>query len=230
MQSPHQTFGQFGTESASALQKSPTLTNRGQGTRQTHSAVEQSDDIAWCVAAKAGSSKIAPPPPSTLESMRHPHNRFAITLALRELAFSGGPLALAASLTKQGRERIAHILATIARYFIAIPIMFYSFEQFMHGDHVPGVPLEMVTPQWLYGHAIWTHLAALLYAFAGIPLLLGKKTRAATTWVGLTVLFVELVVYVPIGVVQRADIEGMNYMFDTLMFCGAVLLLAGISD
>lgn len=159
--------------------------------------------------------------------MRHPHNRFAITLALRELAFSGGPLALAASLTKQGREQVAHTLATVARYFVAIPIVFYSFEQFMHADHVPGVPLEMVTPQGLYGHAVWTYLAAVLYALAGIPLLLGKKPRAAAAWVGLTVLYVELVVYVPIAVVQRADIEGMNYMFDTLMFCGAVLLLAG---
>jgi len=37
-----------------------------------------------------------------------------------------------------------------------------------------------------------------------------------------------LVVYVPIGVVQRASIDdGFNYLADTLMFCGAVLLLAG---
>jgi len=41
------------------------------------------------------------------------------------------------------------------------------------------------------------------------------------------VLFVELVVYVPIAVVQRASLEGFNYMADTLMYCGALLLLAG---
>lgn len=38
---------------------------------------------------------------------------------------------------------------------------------------------------------------------------------------------VELVVYVPMAVVQRASLEGFNYLADTLMFCGAVLLLAG---
>ena len=43
---------------------------------------------------------------------------------------------------------------------------------------------------------------------------------------GLTVLFVELVVYLPIGVADRATIVGLNFVFDTLMFCGAVLLLA----
>jgi uncharacterized membrane protein YphA (DoxX/SURF4 family) len=160
--------------------------------------------------------------------IQDPRDRIAAALALRELSFSGGALALAASLTERARERSAHIVATIARYFVAIPVLFYSFEQFMHGDHVPGVPLERMTPTWIPGHAIWTYLAAVGYAVAGIPLLIGKKTRAAATWVGLTVLFVELVVYVPIGVVDRASLDnGLNYVGDTLMYCGAVFLLAG---
>jgi uncharacterized membrane protein YphA (DoxX/SURF4 family) len=157
--------------------------------------------------------------------IQSPGDRIALALALRELSFSGGALALAASLTVPGRR--ARILATIARYFVAIPVLFYSFEQFMHGDHVPGVPLERMTPTWIPGHAIWTYVAAVGYAVAGIPLLLGKNSRAAATWVGLTVLFVELVVYVPIAVVDRASLDnGLNNVGDTLMYCGAVLLLA----
>jgi uncharacterized membrane protein YphA (DoxX/SURF4 family) len=158
---------------------------------------------------------------------RHPHNRFALALALRELSFSGGALALAASLTAQERARVAHILAAMARYFIAIPVLFYSLEQFRHADHVPGIPLELVTPQYVYGHAIWTYLAAVVYAVAGPLLLMGRKTRAAATWLGLTVLFLVLIVYVPYGVAERASLEGINYLADTLMYCGAVLLLAG---
>lgn len=158
---------------------------------------------------------------------RNPHNRFALTIALRELSFSGGALALAASLTGQGGARGARILATLARYFIGIPVLFFSFEQFMHGNHVPGIPLEPVTPEWVYGHAIWTYLAAVVYAVAGTLLLVGKKTRAASTWLGLTVLFLVLIVYVPFGVAERASLDGINYLADTLMFCGAVLLLAG---
>ncbi len=157
-----------------------------------------------------------------------PHDRIALTLALRELSFSGGGLALAASLSEQWHERAAHILATIARYFVAIPVLFFSFEQFMHPNYVPGVPLDRVTPEWIYGHAIWTYLAAVVYAVAGIFLVVGKKTRAAATWLGLTVLIVELAVYVPIGIVDRASLDnGLNYLGDTLLFCGAVLLLAG---
>jgi uncharacterized membrane protein YphA (DoxX/SURF4 family) len=158
----------------------------------------------------------------------HPRSRLALTLALRELSFSGGPLALAASFTAQSRERGEHILTAIARYFVAIPVLFYSFLQFLRGDHVPGVPLEPLTPQYVYGHAIWTYVTAVVYAIAGILLLVGKKTRAAAAWLGFTVLFVVLVVYVPIAVVERASLaNGLNYLGDTLMFCGTILLLAG---
>ena len=158
---------------------------------------------------------------------RHSGNRFALALTLRELSFSGGALALAACLTAQWREHGKHIAATVARYFIAIPVLFYSFEQFLHGNYVPGIPLEKVTPDWVYGHAFWTYLAAAVYAVAGPVLLVGKKTRAAATWLGMTVLFVVLVVYVPIGVVERTSFIGINYLGDTLMYCGTLLLLAG---
>lgn len=159
---------------------------------------------------------------------QNPGDRFGLTVVLRELAFSGGALALAASLTAEKRKPGAHILAIIARYFVAIPVLFFSFEQFMHGDHVPGVPLEPLTPTWIYGHAIWTYLAAAVYAVTGALLLVDKKTRLAATLLGVTVLLVELAVYVPIGVVERASLDkGLNYVADTLMFCGAVLLLAG---
>ncbi len=159
--------------------------------------------------------------------LQDPRDRIALTVALRELSFSGGALALAASLIEQRREHGANIPALIARYFVAIPVLFFSFEQFLHGKYVPGVPLDRLTPGYVYGHAIWTYLAAVAYAIAGMALLVGKRTRTAATWLGLTVLFVELVVYVPIGIIDRASLaKGFNFVADTLMFCGAVLLLA----
>ena len=118
-------------------------------------------------------------------------------------------------------------LAKIARNFVAVPVLVFSVEQFMHGDHVPGVPLNRLTPEYVYGHAVWTYLTAVVYALAGLLLLAGRKTRVAATWLGLTVLWLVLVVYVPIAVMQRARLEGLNYFADTLMFCGAIFLLAG---
>jgi len=65
-----------------------------------------------------------------------------------------------------------------------------------------------------------------VYLVAGIPLLIGRKSRAAALWIAIAVLLVEFAVYIPIGVVERATIVGFNFMADTLMYCGAVLLLA----
>lgn len=158
---------------------------------------------------------------------RHPHDRFALALALRELSFSGGALALAATLTQTPNPRRARLLANVARYFIAVPLLFYSLEQFRHGNYVPAIPLNRITPTYVLGHAFWTYLAAAVYAVAGTLLLLGARTRAAAASIGLTVLIVELIVYVPIAVADRATLVGINYLGDTLMYCGAVLLLAG---
>ncbi len=154
-----------------------------------------------------------------------PTNRFATALMLRELAFSGGPLGLAVSLSSQTQR--ARILATVARCFVAIPILYYSVEQFLHADHVPGIPLELVTPAWIWGHILWTYLTAAVYAIAGPLLLIGWKARAAATAIGGVVLFGILAVYLPLGIVGRASMElGVNYPMDTLMFCGTVLMLA----
>jgi uncharacterized membrane protein YphA (DoxX/SURF4 family) len=157
---------------------------------------------------------------------RHPDDPFALTLALRQLGFSGGALAFFAGLTAESGRR-SQLPATIARCFIAIPLLVYSVQQFMRADHVPGIPLRMLTPDYVYGHAMWTYLTAVVYAPAGALLLIGRKTRAAATAAGGTLLVVVLIVYVPIAIVERTDITGLNYMADTLMYCGAILLLAG---
>lgn len=159
---------------------------------------------------------------------RDPGNRIVVALTLRELSFSGGALALAASQTEEWQKNGRHIFATVARYMVAIPVLVYSFEQFMHSNHVPGVPLARLTPDYIYGHAFWTYLAAVAYGVTGVLLVVGKKQRAAALWLGVTVIVVEVAVYVPIAVVDFASLDnGLNYALDTLMYCGAILLMAG---
>jgi uncharacterized membrane protein len=156
-----------------------------------------------------------------------PTNRFATALMLRELAFSGGALGLAVSLTTQNNARM-RLLGILARCFVAVAILFYSVEQFLHADHVPGIPLELVTPPWIWGHIFWTYLTAVVYAIAGPLLLIGWKPREAATALGAIVLLGILAIYLPLGIVGWASLElGVNYPLDTLMFCGALLMVAG---
>ncbi len=158
------------------------------------------------------------------------HSRFAAAQMLRELAFSAGPLALAASLgaLDRGRAKLAaQVAVKIARYCIAVGVVFYAVEQFLHGRHVPGLPLEAVTPAGIFGHAFWTYLTAAVYAVAGVLLLVGMRTRAAATAVGAAAVFVVLVVYIPMAFLKHTTFTGFNYLGDTLMYAGTVLLLAG---
>jgi uncharacterized membrane protein YphA (DoxX/SURF4 family)/uncharacterized membrane protein len=157
--------------------------------------------------------------------LRRPADPFALTLVLRELAFCGGPLALAVALTAP-RRRIEDVLAIVAPVFVAVPILFYSFEQFVHPDHVPAIPLQPLRPDYVFGGAMWAYLAAVSYAIAGALLLIGKKSRGAAIWLGATVFVVVLAVYVPMAIVERASLKGFNFLADTLMFCGTILLVA----
>jgi uncharacterized membrane protein len=160
--------------------------------------------------------------------LRQPSNAVALTLAFRELAFSGGALALAAALTgSSDRNSVGSRASTIARYFIALPLVWYAVRQFMHPDRLPGVPLARATPAYIYGHTIWAYIGAVVYAVAGVLLLGNRKTRLAAAWAGIAVLLIEVVVYVPVAVVDRRSLDnGFNYLGDTLMFAGAVLLVS----
>lgn len=61
---------------------------------------------------------------------------------------------------------------------------------------------------------------------AGACLLLNKKTRMAATFLGLTILLTVLWIYLPMVLATPKDTVALNFFFDTLLFCGAILLLA----
>jgi hypothetical protein len=63
---------------------------------------------------------------------------------------------------------------------------------------------------------------------AGLCLIINKEARLAATWLGLMVLLLVFVVYVPIVVTNPSNIgDGLNYLADTLLLGGTVLSLAG---
>jgi uncharacterized membrane protein len=158
--------------------------------------------------------------------LTHPSNRFFWALTLREIAFSGGALAYAGSHGRSGRTRGVPGLVTVGRFFIAIPAVFYGVEHFLHPEFAPGVPLEKIIPEWVPGRLPWAYLAGAVLVAAGVALLVNKKARMAATCLGITILLLVLFVYLPLLVASPADLESLNYFFDTLLFSGAVLVLA----
>ena len=76
-------------------------------------------------------------------------------------------------------------------------------------------------------HLFWAYLAGTVLLATGASLLINKKSRLAATYLGLTILLIVLVIYLPILISIPADIgNGLNYFADTLLFSGTALLLA----
>jgi uncharacterized membrane protein YphA (DoxX/SURF4 family) len=159
-------------------------------------------------------------------ALSEPNNRFSWTLALRELAFASGGLALAGGQMSAKRAGGVPVLVTVARLSIGIAAVFYGLEHFLHPTFAPGVPLEQIIPEWIPGRVAWAYLGGAVLVVAGLYILANKKTRLAATCLGLMILLLVLFVYLPLLVKGPADIVNVNYFFDTLMFGGAILLLA----
>jgi uncharacterized membrane protein YphA (DoxX/SURF4 family) len=65
---------------------------------------------------------------------------------------------------------------------------------------------------------------------AGVCLLINRKPRMAATSLGLTILLTVFWIYLPMLLAAPGDVVALNFFFDTLLFSGAILLLANAMD
>ncbi|HXB54080.1 MAG TPA: hypothetical protein VN461_04805 [Vicinamibacteria bacterium] len=157
-----------------------------------------------------------------------PLNHLRWALALRDLSFSCGALAFAATHPQDWWTRGAHRLISPARMVIGIVLTFFAAEYLLHPAFLPGVPGGELTPNLVPGHSVWGYLTGLVYLVAGICLLINKAARLAATWSGLFVLLAAILFCVPFLVQQGFDVgSGLNVPVDNLLFSGALLCLAG---
>jgi uncharacterized membrane protein len=156
-----------------------------------------------------------------------PDNRIRWAVALRDLSFSGGAFAFAGAQISPRPAKGMPALVQLGRLFIGIPVLFFSVEHFLHPEFVPGVPLAKVVPTWIPLRLFWGYLTGAVLLGAGVCIILNKKARLAATYLGVMILLVVLFVYLPMLAAIPLDIaNGLNYFADTLMFSGAILLLA----
>jgi uncharacterized membrane protein len=172
-------------------------------------------------------------------AVANPGNRFFWALALRELAFSGGAFAFAMSAwSTRPRQALRQswptlrtaALAAIPRFFVGFASLFYGVEHLLHPEYVPGVPLNKLTPEWIPGRIVLSYFVGVILILAGVCLLVNKKVRTAATVLGLTILLTVLWIYLPMLLAAPTDLVALNFFFDTLLFCGTILLLANSID
>ncbi len=161
-----------------------------------------------------------------------PRERIAWTLVFRESSFGGGGWILAgAALREQSRGQGGSKLISIGRVLVAFAAIFFGVENFLHTANVPGVPLEKLMPSWIPAHALIGWLTGAILVVAGVCMLLNKKTRTAATYLGTWLVLLVVFIYGPLLIAALADpgadkVEAINYVFDTMLFAGAILALA----
>jgi uncharacterized membrane protein YphA (DoxX/SURF4 family) len=103
-------------------------------------------------------------------------------------------------------------------------------EHVLHPEFVPGVPLNLLTPEWIPGRMFLSYFVGLILILAGVCLIVNKKARTAATSLGLAILLTVLWIYLPMLLAAPTDVGALNFFFDTLLFGGAILLLANSLD
>jgi uncharacterized membrane protein YphA (DoxX/SURF4 family) len=157
------------------------------------------------------------------------HDRIIWNVALRDLSFGAGALALAGSLWGGARDRGGNAAVWIGRVIVAVVLMVYGVELILYPQFAPGVPLGKLTPSWVPGPHVWAFLTGLVCLGGGVAILIRRYCRDGAAVVGLVMTLLTLFLYLPILLMASgapAVLEGANYVWDTLLFAGAVLLVA----
>jgi uncharacterized membrane protein len=154
------------------------------------------------------------------------HERFFWILTVRETSFAGGAMVLAGSVWP-GTGRAGPALIRIGRGIVGVVMIFYATQHFLFPRNVPGVPLEKLTPAWMPAPLVITYVVGITLLLAGLGMFLHSTIRIAAAGCGTVLVLLTAFFYGPIFVTEIHSplaVEGLNYIFDTLLFAATVML------
>ena len=157
------------------------------------------------------------------------HDRFAISGPFRDLAMSGGALALAGTLGATGHKQWNGWLVKVGRCFFAASMLCFGVDHFLHPDFAPGVPTDIPMPAWIPSHLVLAYAMGAVLVVCGGCILLNKGARIAAAWLGVAFLLLLLFIYLPMEIVHPSvAISGeLDQIAEKLAMSGAALLVAG---
>jgi uncharacterized membrane protein len=168
-------------------------------------------------------------------ALARPHDRIIWTIVFREMSFGGAAWILAGAAADGWRGPGQNALITVGRMLVAIAVIFFGIEHFLHPTGLPGVPLQKQMPTWIPGRVLIDYATGVALLVTGGSILLSRKTRTVATCLGAWILLLVLVIYGPVLAVALSEpgigakVEGINYFADTLLFAATILALASAS-
>jgi hypothetical protein len=155
-------------------------------------------------------------------------NRIMWTVALRDFSFGAGALAFAGvEMARRGRDASAAWRMTAGRMIMATAMVVFGALQILHPLHAPGVPLQKLIPTWIPLPAGLGVVFGAIQVAAGALMFVPMRARRAAIWLGAAILVIIAIVYLPMVFVASdvgARVEAQNYVWDTVLMAGAVLL------
>jgi uncharacterized membrane protein len=122
---------------------------------------------------------------------------------------------------------VGHVLIRIGRGIVGAVMIFYAIEHFLFPRNVPGVPLEKLTPAWIPAPVVLAYVVGIALLLAGVGLFFRSTVRIAAAGCGTVLVLLTAFFYGSIFVTEihtPLAVEGLNYIFDTLLFAATVML------
>lgn len=159
----------------------------------------------------------------------HWTNRQFWLLVARDSSFGMGAFTL--FLAASGSEKVQTHHKTslrIARIWIALAVLFFGIQQLLHPECSPGVPGPRATPSWVPAPLPLGYLCGVVLLVCGALMLTKRFARSASAGVAALMTVLTLFLYLPDSffLPPSSELLAANYIFDTLLFGGATLLLA----
>ncbi len=161
----------------------------------------------------------------------HLRNRDYWIDALRDSAFGIAAFTLFLQLSEDEAWRKRRlILFPIARVWVAIVVLAFAVLQLLHPECSPGVPSLRTTPSWVPLPLVLGYGTGVALLILGLAMFFERISRGAAvaiaTWMAALTLFLYVTDTCLLPASQR--LLGVNYIFDTMMFAGAMLLVAQV--
>jgi uncharacterized membrane protein len=163
----------------------------------------------------------------------HWKERLYWNVLARDTLFTAGTLVLTSALwRKHALGKTAFSFAVAGRVLISFVLLLFSIEHFLFPQFAPGIPLPKVTPAWVPLPKFWAYLTGIAFLAAALGILRDRTLKWPVLLAGGVLLGLTVFLYLPILLTEFGSpktVEGINYVFDTMLAAGTVLL-CGLSS
>jgi uncharacterized membrane protein len=171
-----------------------------------------------------------------------PQKHFLRTLLLRDLTLGAGIFSFGVARNAQaitqpampsGFDLVRSRIIATARFLVAIPIAIFGIHLFLAPAFAPGFPqddpsVSITLPAWVPAHALWAYATGVIFIACAVGLTIGRYARPAAKTLGVTVLVLVVIAYIPLTIAKASDVSlGLNYLAIHCALAGAALMLAG---